>query len=85
MTNKKMTEIEEALVGVFASAMRKYRKGEDKHGVFVPETDQRNLLAEMEEEILDAINYLGMFAVQQRKLRAMVEELAVRKGAQASG
>lgn len=81
MANQKTTEsdIETQIADLFASAMQKYRNGQQKHGDFNPMQDKRNLLNEAEEEILDAINYLAMFAVQQRWHRAAIAQNAVKK------
>ena len=49
--------------------MLKYRKGEREHGVYDPSTDQRDLMQEAEEEILDAINCLAMFLMRIRAIR----------------
>lgn len=53
---------------IFKAALEKYRLGEQKYGPYHPLTDGRDMITEAEEEILDAINYLGMFLI---KLRAM--------------
>jgi len=53
---------------IFKAALQKYRAGEQKYGPYHPLTDNRDMIRETEEEILDAINYLGMFLI---KLRAM--------------
>ena len=55
---------------VFEAALLKYRQGEREHGVYDPATDQRDLMQEAEEEILDAINYLAMFLMRIKAIRA---------------
>ena len=54
---------------IFQEALTRYQAGADKYGDFDPWTDRRDLLAEVEEELLDAINYLAMFLIQTRTLR----------------
>lgn len=56
----------DGLDGIFSEALEKYKRGAAKYGNFNPETDPRNLLKEAEAEILDAINYLGMFIMKMR-------------------
>lgn len=58
-----------AMKEIFDEAMRKYENGAEKYGEFNPATDQRDLLHEAEQEILDGINYLAMFLVKMRKVR----------------
>jgi hypothetical protein len=64
-----MSEDVRALADVFAEALGKYREGAKKYGRFDPATDPRNLLAEAEAELLDCINYLGMFLLQVRAMK----------------
>ena len=59
----------EALQRIFAEAMERYQAGEARYGRFDPEHDQRDLLAELEAELLDGINYLGMFLIKIRFLK----------------
>ena len=54
---------------VFEAALLKYRQGEREHGMYDPVTDQRDMMQEAEEEILDAINYLAMFLMRIRAIR----------------
>lgn len=54
---------------IFNQALEKYEAGALKYGAFDPTTDQRDLLKEAEAEILDALNYLGMFLIKIRELR----------------
>ena len=55
-----------ALDRIYQECLDKMEKGSKKYGVFDPITDERNLLHEAEEEIQDAINYLGMFLLKLR-------------------
>ena len=57
------------LASIFTEALRKFELGSSKYGPFAPETDQRDLLLEAEGELLDAINYLGMFLLRIRSMR----------------
>jgi len=63
------TNDKEALKSVFLDAMERYQTGETRYGRFDPEHDQRDLLAELEAELLDGINYLGMFLIKIRFLK----------------
>ncbi len=58
-----------AIGSVFAKALEKYNEGALKYGNFEPSTDTRDLIAEAEDEILDAINYLAMFLVKLEELK----------------
>ena len=68
MTRKPLEEI-------FREALQKFDAGEAKYGPFDPTIDDRDLLAEAESEILDAINYMGMFLL---KIREMGEQVPCR-------
>lgn len=54
---------------VFAQAIHKYQTGAAKYGRFDPTTDRRDLLAEAEDELLDCLNYLGMFLLKVQSMR----------------
>ena len=53
---------------ILSAALGKYHQGEAKYGAFDPAPDQ-SFLVEAEAEILDAINYLAMFALKVRAMR----------------
>lgn len=59
----------EELRDIFRDALLKFEQGEKKYGPFVPETDRRDLFAEAEDELLDALNYIGMHVVKLRSMR----------------
>ena len=63
-----MKESTDPLAEIFTAALRKFERGAAKYGTFDPATDARDFLQEAEAEVLDAINYLGMFLL---KVRAM--------------
>jgi hypothetical protein len=54
------------LEDIFKEALIKFQKGVEEHGEFDPLSEKRKLLAEVDEEILDAINYLAMWLIQKR-------------------
>ncbi len=54
---------------IFRAALEKYLAGEQKYGPYRPLTDDRDMITEAEEEILDAINYLAMLLVKLRAIR----------------
>jgi len=54
---------------IFRAALQKYRAGERKYGAYHPLTDDRDMITEAEEEILDAINYLAMMLMKLRAIR----------------
>lgn len=58
--------------GVIRSALAKHREGQDKYGVFDPETDTRDIFVEIEEDLLDTINYA---CYQVLKIRSMRERI----------
>jgi hypothetical protein len=62
-TNKQLEDI-------FNAAIAKFQKGAVKYGDYDPLTDNRDMLAETEAEILDAINYLAMGLIKLRTLKA---------------
>jgi hypothetical protein len=53
---------------IFNEALEKYEASEKIYGVYDPATDTRDLLHEAQDEILDAINYLGMHLIKMRRL-----------------
>jgi hypothetical protein len=62
------------LKNIFSEALKRYEIGEERYGQFSPEEDSRDLLAEAEAEILDGINYLGMFLMKLRRLKSRFTE-----------
>jgi len=58
---------------VFKAASEKFLKGAAKYGTFNPASDTRDFLQEAEAEVLDALNYLGMFLVKLRTLQRKAE------------
>lgn len=61
-----MTKDTTQIASILYAALDKYQAGAKKYGPYDPETDQRDMLQEAEEEILDAINYLAMLLVKIR-------------------
>ena len=57
---------------VITLAISRHKEGQEKYGVFDPATDTRDLFHEIEEELLDIINYA---CYQVLKIRAMREKL----------
>ncbi len=57
------------LAKVFDRCQSKYSYGAEKYGDFKPQSDTRDLIAEAEDEILDAINYLAMFLVKLEEMK----------------
>ncbi len=45
---------------VFCECIEKYARGAKKYGDFNPATDRRDLILEALQELIDAVNYLGM-------------------------
>ena len=68
-----MKESTDPLAEIFTAALRKFERGAAKYGTFDPATDARDFLQEAEAEVLDAINYLGMFLVKLRALQRKAE------------
>ena len=60
---------------VFDLALRRMRTGFAVYGEFDASTDTRNLLSEAQEELLDAINYLGMQYLKLEELKKRNLEL----------
>lgn len=48
------------MLAVFRQCMDKYQKGEKKYGAFNPKTDDRDMLEEAKQELIDSINYFAM-------------------------
>ena len=59
---------------IFDEALVKFEQGALKYGDFDPASDERDLLKETEAEILDALNYLGMFLIKIRAIGKRKEE-----------
>ena len=62
------------LEDIFKEALIKFQKGVEEHGEFDPLSEKRKLLAEVDEEILDAINYLAMWLIQHRYLEKQLTQ-----------
>lgn len=58
---------------IFNECLEKYEKGASKYGDFNPLTDERDLIKESQDEIIDGMNYIAMF-VEQTKERNINEE-----------
>ena len=65
--SREITESREIL----CEALNRINGGLKTYGVFKPETDKRDMYKEIEEELLDVINYSIM---QIRKIRYMKEK-----------
>ena len=63
-----MTKDTTQIASILYAALDKYQAGAKKYGPYDPATDQRDMLQEAEDEILDAINYLAMLLVRVRRL-----------------
>jgi hypothetical protein len=61
-------KVEDELVAIYGEALGRYIKGEVKYGEYKPLTDERNLYQETIDELLDAMNYMGMEIYRLRKL-----------------
>ena len=59
----------ELVLGVFSLAARRMLDGAYDYGEFNPATDKRDLLREAQEELLDAMNYLGMQYLKLEELK----------------
>jgi len=57
------------VMGVFALATTRMQGGAKTYGEFRPATDRRDLYHECQEEILDAIVYLGMQYLKLDEMR----------------
>ena len=56
---------------ILAAAQRRMEMGRHKYGEFDPATDPRDMIAELEAELLDAINYAVM-AIQKLRYASTV-------------
>jgi len=59
---------------IIAEADMKMDRGKEKYGEFDPVTDERDLLEEMVEELLDVINYARMQILKVREMQGRKEE-----------
>jgi len=57
------------VMGVFAKATTRMQGGAKTYGEFRPATDQRDMYHEAQEEILDAIVYMGMQYLKLDEMR----------------
>ena len=55
-------------------ALARMEEGAKKYGTFDAESDTRDLFQEMEDELLDLMNYAAMMAIQVRAMRAKYVE-----------
>ena len=53
---------------ILAEAERRMERGRHKYGEFDPATDPRDMLRELEEELLDAINYCTFMVQKIRQI-----------------
>ena len=53
---------------ILAAAQRRMEMGRHKYGEFDPATDPRDMLRELEEELLDAINYCTFMIQKIRQI-----------------
>ena len=65
----------EKVTVVFWKAIGRMQEGAWDYGSFNPATDKRDLLQEAQEELLDAINYLGMQYLKLEELKKRNLEL----------
>jgi len=54
---------------VFLKAIKRMHFGEKKYGKFEPKTDKKDMWDEMEEELLDVINYAYFQILKNRELK----------------
>lgn len=59
---------------LFQECLERYDRGVVKHGEFDPLTDERNLIEKAQEELLNAVNYLGMALIKIRAVRENAKE-----------
>lgn len=59
----------DAVRRVLAEALLRMDQGRARYGPFDPQEDERDLLLEAEEELLNAINYLAMFVLKLRLIK----------------
>lgn len=60
----------EQVAEVLKKAVGRMKEGVRSYGLFNPATDKRDLLSEAQEELLDAINYLGMQYLKLEELKS---------------
>jgi len=66
-----MTDVDTAR-HIMAQALVRMEAGRAKYGEYRPETDGRDLFQEVEDELLDMMNYAAMLVLQVRCLRGRV-------------
>ncbi len=59
---------------IIREALRRHREGEEKYGILDPATDTRDLFHEIEEELLDTINYAVYQILKIRTLRERLRD-----------
>lgn len=59
---------------LFQECLEKYEKGALRYGDYDPLTDERNLIEKAQEELLNAVNYLGMALIKIRAVRENAKE-----------
>jgi hypothetical protein len=57
------------VAGVLTMALHRMELGKKKYGEFYPDSDERDLFSEMEEELMDTINYAAMQILKIREMR----------------
>ena len=62
-------------MGVFKKAIARQKQGLKVYGEFKPETDKRDLFNEIEEELLDVINYSYFQIMKVRKIKERSKSL----------
>ena len=60
---------EDVMDDIFKKCLDRQKKGLDEYGEFNPENDSRCMYSEMEEELLDFINYAYFQILKLRKLK----------------
>lgn len=70
----KTVPLEPEVESIIRAALNRHRIGAEKYGVLDPATDTRNLFHEIEEELLDTINYACYQVLQIRALRERLNE-----------
>ena len=70
---------------ILRDALKRMDRGAEKYGEFDPETDKRDLLIEMENELIDVINYAVMEIEKLRYLKnsvvwKMVKDIRIEGG-----
>jgi len=69
---------------VFAMAVDRMKDGAAEYGEYDPKVDARCMYREAQEEILDAVNYLGMQWVKLETMRSNYAENWQRGGQQST-